>query len=209
MASGISAAALVLAILNAPGCAPKYRTSVALEGMDGPEGVVSVGAARGSGVDRSIRPPHCADPPLPDYPADLVESGIDDILVRVDFLLDTEGRPHEISPSLVARASADSSAASAAETVAGEAAAPLAAAATQSSDASTTPPAVAAEQSGGDLQPFLDAATTAVATWVCSPAWRPTTPGSPRPWILVPYRTWAVFRFDAELIGKKARLERR
>ena len=56
---------------------------------------------------------------------------------------------------------------------------------------------------------FLGAAETAVSLWRCRPAWRPPRPGEPPEWVRLPYRTWLVFRFDAERVDGKAAVQRR
>ncbi len=69
------------------------------------------------------------------------------------------------------------------------------------------PPTSQPENEGSQL--LLRVAEAAISEWRCQPAWRPPMPTEPTAWVPLSYRTWVVFRFDAERIDRKAALERK
>ena len=152
---------LALVVAAFVGCATKYRTTVTIEDLSGSH----VEAARETGsranVSGGINPPVCQDPELPHYPPHLAQDGLPPVLVRVEFLIDSEGWIREVVGSVQTDA----------------------------------------EQGHA----FVNASEEVVKRWRrCQAAWR--AGGDPPRWIPLPYRTRVVFRFDAEEIGKKAKL---
>ena len=144
-------------------------------------------------------PPVCnGDLQVPDYPAELLGPEALVVRVRVDFLLTDEGAPEEIVASFEAG---------------GEEMDPA-----STADARADPPAnledgasrAPTSQPGNDgSKLLLRVAEAAISEWRCQPAWRQPMPTEPTAWVPLYYRTWVVFRFDAERIDRKAALERK
>lgn len=174
---------LVGVAISALGCATKYRGRVTLEDSHAPEAEVS--RATGTRPARTgTQPPDCAgELAMPEYPAELLGPGAPIVGVRVDLLLNDEGVPEDVVARL----------------------APV--------NEQNAPPAsrkpVLPDAEPPDAPLFLQAAEAAVSQWRCRPAWRYPRPDEAPRWVPLPYRTWVLFRFDAERVDGKAALERK
>ena len=190
---------VVVIVLFGAGCAAHYQGNVTLEDQHVLEPEVSTaGTARG--LSRyATRPPVCnGDLQMPDYPPELLGPEAPLVRVRVDFLLTDEGAPQEIVASFEA-GSEEMGPASTAD-------APVDPPANLE-DGAGRPPTSQPENEGSQL--LLRVAEAAISEWRCQPAWRPPMPTEPTAWVPLSYRTWVVFRFDAERIDRKAALERK
>ena len=190
---------VVVIVLFGAGCAAHYQGNVTLEDQHvlEPE-APTAGTTRGPSR-YATRPPVCnGDLKMPDYPPELLGPEAPVVRVRVDFLLTDQGAPEEIVASFEAggeemdpASTADARADSPANLEGGASRAPT-------------------SQPGNDgSQLLLRVAEAAISEWRCQPAWRPPMPTEPTAWVPLSYRTWVVFRFDAERIDRKAALERK
>jgi len=181
------------------GCAAHYQRNVTLEDQHVLEAETPTAGTTPGPSRYATRPPVCnGDLQVPDYPAELLGPEAPVVRVRVDFLLTDEGAPEEIVASFEAG---------------GEEMDPA-----STADARADPPAnledgasrAPTSQPGNDgSKLLLRVAEAAISEWRCQPAWRQPMPTEPTAWVPLYYRTWVVFRFDAERIDRKAALERK
>ncbi len=187
----------VLIVLSGAGCAAHYQGNVTLEDQHVLEPEVSAAGTTPAPSRYATRPPVCnGDLQMPDYPPELLGPEAPVVRVRVDFLLTDEGAPEKIVPSFAA-GDEETDASSTTDAPADPP--------TNLERGAGGPPPAERENEGSPL--LLEAAEAAISQWRCQPAWRPPLPTEPTAWVPLAYRTWVVFRFDAERVDRKAAIE--
>ena len=185
----------VLIVLSGTGCAAHYQGNVTLEDQHVIEPEAPAADTPAAPSRYATRAPVCnGDLPMPDYPPELLGPEAPVVRVRVDFLLTDEGAPEEIVASFEAGGE-EADASSNSDRRAGP----------PTNLAPGRPPSSERESEGSPL--LLEAAKAAISQWRCQPAWRPPLPTEPMAWVPLAYRTWVVFRFDAERVDRKAAIE--